>query len=131
MTLEVRKETKNLDYIFIVLVRKSHYVSETLSKGSPLLWKKILKRKTLEPCPFRRIARGRNEMFIATLQSSGVMPGSRCDSITHSGGVEERRGFYLYPVVQHMQHNLSDGLRHRQGLCSSIHRHSGAVRCLP
>lgn len=59
--MEVRKETKNLDYISIVVVRKSHYVSETLSKGSPLLWKKILKRKTLEPCPFRRIARGREK----------------------------------------------------------------------
>lgn len=36
-----------------------------------------------------------------------------------SGGVELRRGFHIYPVVQHMQHNLSHGLRHRQGPPSS------------
>lgn len=82
------------------------------------------------------IARGgdalRNEMLLATLQSSGVMPRSRCAPITQTGLEEqrERRGVHIYPVIQHRQQNLSHGLTHRQELCSFFRIHSRAVSAL-
>lgn len=124
---------KILDYVTIGVMKKNPTMFQRHCQKKALFFLQRKKKRPWTLAHSGAIARGgdalRNEMLVATLQSSGVMPGSRCVPITQSGLEEqrERTGVHIYPVVQQRQHNRSQGLMYRQGLCSSICIHSGAV----